>query len=123
MNREIKFRVWSKERSKWVFPIRDVSNNFNNSEHLIFEQYTGVKDKNCKEIFEGDIVNSGMTGATYIIRFGEFQTKTSTGVGFWKEGIDVSDRGMHQDSDSQYVIGNIHENKTPKESANAEQAL
>ena len=66
MNRKIKFRVWDKSQKGWVdcFGIEfrqdgifltDSSGDYleNNSELM---QCTGLKDKNGKEIFEGDIL-------------------------------------------------------------------
>lgn len=62
--REIKFRVWDSERKK-ILPIQRHSFKTGKSMpygwniEYVFDglmQYTGLKDKNRKEIYEGDIL-------------------------------------------------------------------
>ena len=52
MNREIKFRAWNIKKKQFIdhstmnIKICDI-NNVNYNELLIFQQYTGLEDKNC----------------------------------------------------------------------------
>jgi hypothetical protein len=69
-NRQIKFRVWCKVQNKFEYDWQKViSSGYNykdekypngidvtNDELLVFQQFTGLLDKNENEIYEGDVL-------------------------------------------------------------------
>ena len=120
MSRDLKFRAWDKKQNKMLYGVSIgtikvwdenaplISHEFSYSEDCIFEQYTGLKDKNGKEIYEGDIVDISGEHASVV-----FSENLGSYMGSFVSPVD--DRARYNDyifnfDDIIEVIGNIHEN-------------
>ena len=112
MNREIKFRGWSYDEKEWMNPATievwdktGVLKAFYGGEYVI-EQWTGLKDKNDKEISEGDIIKS-----EYYDKPAGFVAYNEKTGGYQIDGLDGAPVTCFNFGASPYVvIGNIHEN-------------
>jgi len=121
--REIKFRFWDKHNEKFIycdlFDInKGVLSSVNEEDHIP-QQYTGLKDKNEVEIYEGDILGypeSLQDGTLFEVRWAraysgeqwcEFEIRNRKGQ--YVPGGKLSDfyGGVHPDY--KVVIGNIFE--------------
>lgn len=135
MNRELKFRIWCKMMQRWLCedsqflqmdgkkvhaaPWSTIEFDLPN-ENYIVQQYTGLKDKNGVDIFEGDLVRYStaeysMIAPVVFSPFGNGFVLDSSGrhlIGDSKYGdyiailpLIVSNRATYE------VVGNIFENE------------
>ena len=122
--REIKFRAWGTGIDKTMHYNTDISREgkllvlyydytYEEKENYILMQYTGLKDANGKEIYEGDIVK--ITNFIHMKTIYEIIWNEEVASFEYKDGPYINEYGdiipgIHYPNECT-VVGNIYENK------------
>jgi uncharacterized phage protein (TIGR01671 family) len=110
-NVRYKFRAWHKDAKEMFHssPARIFAWKDEENQPMEIMQYTGLKDKNGKEIYEGDILKGyGKEITRYVVAFtnGSFDLYHNFGRwGLLHRMYELDMRDMPPE-----IIGNIHEN-------------
>lgn len=125
MNNRLKFRVWDKLEKRLIYPDRGyqghyvltLNGQFHNlqngsgGDECVVLQWTGLKDKNDRDIYEGDLVR-------YKYQIHEHEVESTEGEVYFEDGIFFFDRSMEWATNdtcflekSLEVVGNVFTGK------------
>jgi hypothetical protein len=138
MNREIKFRARDTKNNKWLDSVPSMEYLLDDGDHsishhdiddessiyiypknllgdtfdsrIVWQQYTGLKDKNGKEIYEGDICNAGMVTGPIDFIIGGFSLASNPLIEFLPKDACVFSPDFDPSWIDVEVVGNVCEN-------------
>lgn len=99
--RKFKFRAWDKNNNRMITDCSNFTHyhfGVNYQKDIIFMQFTGLFDKNGKEIYEGDIVSNGIVNLEVHYEWSQFSAGREPGILLSTIAEEVE------------IIGNIYEN-------------
>lgn len=113
MNREIKFRIFVKESKEMIYGRRAMSIKAFTPNYAYLDnevevmQYTGIKDRNGNDIYEGDILGYG-----YVVTYVDDSDGANRGmnVGFYEQRDNFESWIQLEVGAGYEVLGNIYEN-------------
>jgi len=131
--RVIKFRAWDKDRNEWFIHgslqigldgnlcLDEVAKNYRKNRFDIL-QFTGITDKNGKEIYDGDIIKD-IDGSILTVQYGGPYEYCGFGVSRKRRPGEFGTDPTWDELNSRWckdieVIGNIYENPELVQHAN-----
>lgn len=105
--REIKFRAWNKKDNAMIQASENFDSYLFNNKIIVPMQFTGLKDKNGKEIYEGDILRANYQKRYFwVIKFKDGNFHFFVGDGENADALCFCENNLK----GLKVVGNIYEN-------------